>query len=336
MKRSYFAGANTTKGFVSYYRQIFGEIERIYVIKGGSGTGKSRLMKEVAEAAEEKGREVEYFYCSFDPSSLDGIIIDGSLAVIDGTAPHVYEPTLIGIKENLVDLGMFWNEELLHAKEDEIKELLNNKRQCFVSAYSYLSAVGAIDAIQKNITDKYITRDKIKAKAAKLLSELKPPKEGKSCIRLTSALGMKGRVRFDTFENVADRTVTVRDSFGMGHIYLEALKQESERFGIPVTVSCDPLFENRPDALLVGETVAVNLSSQDGDEILEDFEASLPENEKNELAELEKQSESLEAKAIEYLKKASEIHFDIENIFVSAMDFEKKEAFTKDFIKKYI
>lgn len=333
MKRSYFAGANTTKGFVSYYRQIFGEIERIYVIKGGSGTGKSRLMKEVAEAAEEKGREVEYFYCSFDPSSLDGIIIDGILAVIDGTAPHVYEPTLIGIKENLVDLGAFWDENILRARGEEIKELLNKKRQCFASAYSYLSVVGAIDAVRKNIADKYITRDEIEAKAAKLISELKPPKNGKSCTRLTSALGMKGRVRFDAFESIAKKIVSVPDKFGFGYLYLEAIKNEAERFGIPIAVSYDPLFESRSDALLLGGSIAVVLSPDLEDESFSFFENSFPEKE---LAELQVQSSSLESKAVKYLKKASSIHFGIENIFISAMDFDKKETFTRDFIKKII
>ena len=192
MKRSYFAGANTTKGFVSYYRQIFGEPERIYVIKGGSGTGKSRLMKEIADEAEKKEREVEYFYCSFDPASLDGIIIDGSLAVIDGTAPHVYEPTIVGIKENLVDLGAFWDEEVLRARGEEIKESLKAKKQCFKYAYSYLSVIGAIDRAKSNMIDKYINRDRIGANAADLLSEIKPPKKGKSGIRIVSALGMKG------------------------------------------------------------------------------------------------------------------------------------------------
>lgn len=336
MERAYFAGANTTKGFVSYYGQIFGETERIYVIKGGSGTGKSRLMKDIADEAEKKGRVVEYFYCSFDPTSLDGIIIDGNLAVIDGTAPHVYEPTLVGIKENLVDLGVFWDEKILRARGEEIKELLAAKKQCFKSAYAYLSAVGAMDDIKRNVVDKYIIRDNIAANAADLLSELKPPKKGKSGIRIVSALGMKGRVKLDTFENIAHKTVTLRDSLGIGYLYLEALKKEAEHFGIPTNISYDPLFENRPDALILGDSVAVVLSSDSGDERFSEYERSLPENEKNELAELGTQSKYFESKAVGHLKKASEIHFEIENIFISAMDFERKEAFSRDFIRKHI
>ena len=336
MKKNFFAGANTVNGFVSYYDKVFGECEKIYIIKGGSGTGKSSLMKTVAAAAESKGREVEYFYCSFDPASLDGIIIDGIIAIIDGTAPHVYEPTLPGAKENLVDLGAFWDEAILRARGEEIKELLAAKKQCFKSAYAYLSAVGAMDHIKRNIVDKYIIRDNIAANAADLLSELKPPKKGKSGIRLVSSLGMKGRVKFDTFENIAPKTLTLYDSLGVGYLYLEALKKEAERLGIPTNISYDPLFENRPDALLLGDSVAVVLSSDSGDERFSAYEDLLHEKEKNELAELGTQSKYFESNAVEHLKKASEIHFGIENIFISAMDFERKEAFSRDFIRKHI
>ena len=114
----YFAAANTTDGFVSYYDGIFGKLKKLYVIKGGPGTGKSRLMREIGASAEEKGDNVEYFYCSFDPASLDGIIINHTCAVIDGTAPHVYEPRIPGARDETVDLSCFWNSKVLKEKRE--------------------------------------------------------------------------------------------------------------------------------------------------------------------------------------------------------------------------
>ena len=67
------------------------------------------------------------------------------------------------------------------------------------------------------------------------------------------------------------------------------------------------------DALILGDSVAVVLSSDSGDERFSEYERSLPENEKNELAELGTQSKYFESKAVGHLKKASEIHFEIEN-----------------------
>ena len=40
-EKKYFAAANTVDGFVSYYDEIFVKCSRVYIIKGGSGTGKS-------------------------------------------------------------------------------------------------------------------------------------------------------------------------------------------------------------------------------------------------------------------------------------------------------
>ena len=77
MKERYFIASNSSEGFCSYYEGAFDvrKFNKIYVIKGGSGTGKATFMKKVAELAEEKGFGVRYIYCSSDAQSLDGIII---------------------------------------------------------------------------------------------------------------------------------------------------------------------------------------------------------------------------------------------------------------------
>ena len=90
----YFASSNSGEGFKNYYHEVFGAAERIYVIKGGPGTGKSRFMRDTAEYAKSRGWECEHYYCSSDPASLDGLILtrgERRIAVIDGTPPHAWE-----------------------------------------------------------------------------------------------------------------------------------------------------------------------------------------------------------------------------------------------------
>lgn len=329
MERSYFAGANTTDGFVSYYDRIFGSCDMLYIIKGGSGTGKSRLMKDIADEAEKSGKTVEYFYCSFDPLSLDGIIIDGDLAVIDGTAPHVYEPTLPGVKENIIDLGVFWDPRQLRDKKADIESLVLCKKRCFDIAYSFLASAGSFDKARRNILKKYIKRDKLEPSAAKLISEAKPSFKGESKIRLVSSLGMKGRVRFDSFNNSVKREMKICDDFGVGYLYLDAVKREAERFGASTTVSYDPLFAGRISELVFGNSILLTLDP-DGDKV--DFIENIPEHEAEYINELNRDIKKYEEKASEYLARASEFHFEIEKLYVSAMDFDKKEKFTSDFI----
>lgn len=331
MKRSYFAGANTTKGFFSYYDKIFGSCEKVYIIKGGSGTGKSRLMKDIADDAEKNGKSVEYFYCSFDPASLDGIIIDGNVAVIDGTAPHVYEPTLPGAKENLIDLGAFWDPERLCDKKNEIESLILSKKRCFNIAYSFLESIGSMDNACHNILEKYIKRDKLNAEASKLISEIKPSAKGGCKIRLASSVGMRGRVSFDSFKAVAKREIKICDRFGLGYLFLDSVKREAERFGTSITVSYDPLFSGRIDALLVGDDVLLTLDAYSNEM---DILAPVPEDETEYVKSLRLDMKTYEEKATEWLRRASDIHFEIESFYVAAMDFEKKEKFTADLIKE--
>ena len=127
----YFAASNSSEGFCSYYDSVFDiqKYEKIYAIKGGSGTGKAFFMKAVAKAAQEKGFSVRYIYCSSDASSLDGIIIEEpKIAVLDGTAPHIYEPKLLGAVDEIVDLGAFLNGEMLMRSKNEIEHILKSKK----------------------------------------------------------------------------------------------------------------------------------------------------------------------------------------------------------------
>jgi Cdc6-like AAA superfamily ATPase len=57
---SYFLGANTPYGFYSLFNELYNpdSDDKIYLIKGGPGTGKSSIMKRVASEAEKNGYDV--------------------------------------------------------------------------------------------------------------------------------------------------------------------------------------------------------------------------------------------------------------------------------------
>ena len=103
-----FAGGNTGIGFYSCFEDILpkGQRKRMFYIKGGPGVGKSTLMRRVAQAAAQAGQPVEYYHCSSDPDSLDGIALPGlGWAMMDGTSPHVYDPVTPGARDTLIPLG---------------------------------------------------------------------------------------------------------------------------------------------------------------------------------------------------------------------------------------
>ncbi len=87
-KIKFFLGANTSRGFCSFFDQLqCNDNWQTYVLKGGPGTGKSSGLKRIAR---ESGNELtEYIYCSADPNSLDAVILHNKgVSIADGTSPH--------------------------------------------------------------------------------------------------------------------------------------------------------------------------------------------------------------------------------------------------------
>ena len=118
-KETYFVGANSGNGFISEYDTILSEahFERVYIIKGGPGVGKSTAIGKCAESARQIGAHVTEYRCSSDASSLDMAVMekDGHrIAVLDGTAPHSRDPVYPGATGEIVDFGRAWDIGALH------------------------------------------------------------------------------------------------------------------------------------------------------------------------------------------------------------------------------
>lgn len=121
MVYDYFTCANSSQGFVDYFASNLEGMRRIFILKGGPGTGKSTLMKKVGGVWAEQGYDVEHIHCSSDCASLDGVVIPRlRAAIVDGTAPHVIEPKALGALEEYVNLGDAWDCSLLRPRREDI------------------------------------------------------------------------------------------------------------------------------------------------------------------------------------------------------------------------
>ena len=168
MKKEFFAAMNSYGGFVSHYKTSFAQ-ERRYIIKGGPGCGKSTLMRRIAAEAERRGCDVEYYDCSSDPDSLDGIVLPSlGIALFDGTAPHEEAASAPGWRDNLIDLGAFWDTELLRAHQDEIIVLSEHKSAAYHNAYRYLGMAGTAALLRLELLGECIDTDALSAAAARL------------------------------------------------------------------------------------------------------------------------------------------------------------------------
>lgn len=96
-------GTTTVDGPVNVIPHITEKLSRVVYLKGRAGTGKSTFMKKVASACIEYGFDTEIHHCSFDPNSIDMVLVpDLNFCIFDSTDPHEFFPTKEG--EEVIDL----------------------------------------------------------------------------------------------------------------------------------------------------------------------------------------------------------------------------------------
>lgn len=96
-------GTNTPQGAVNIVPELIDSISTVYYLKGRAGTGKSTFMKKIAAACKVHGFDLEKYYCSFDPGSIDMIYVPAlDVAIFDSTDPHEFFPSRKG--EIIIDL----------------------------------------------------------------------------------------------------------------------------------------------------------------------------------------------------------------------------------------
>ena len=84
-----FFGSSTPETPVNFIDELTEDLETRCFIKGRPGTGKSTFLKKFRDDALSRGFDTETYYCSFDPNSLDMVVIrELSLCIFDSTAPH--------------------------------------------------------------------------------------------------------------------------------------------------------------------------------------------------------------------------------------------------------
>ncbi|NMA82509.1 MAG: ATPase [Epulopiscium sp.] len=142
-----FPGGNTPQGFYSFYDFILSkeEGEKLIILKGGPGVGKSSFIKKLGQKFLDLGYDLEYHHCSSDPKSMDGLVIPAlKIGIIDGTAPHMIDPIYPGAIDEILYLGDFWDEKGLKENKKDIIRIKKQTSGFFQTAYRYLKAAGII------------------------------------------------------------------------------------------------------------------------------------------------------------------------------------------------
>lgn len=349
-KWRYFAACNSENGFFGFFPQTFGgDLQKKYIIKGGPGTGKSRFMRRVSLRAKEKGYTVEEIYCSSDPGSLDGIIArhfdtGDSFAVLDGTAPHATEAELPGARDEIINLGIFWDSRKLEGERDLVETISRKRAAAYRCLYHDLKAVGECDKNTDELLVVSIEQQKIADYARKTMAHYPSGKENFEKHLFVNGIGMSGLYHFPTLEENADHIYAIRDCGKTAHRLLNSVAQEGVNRGLFALISHDPLIPEWIDGILFPEIgvawltdIPINDSENPNVHIhpvsMKRFmDADIYKGVHPKLRLVSKCRELLMQEVIDQLAKIRELHFSLEAHYVSAMNFEAVNAFTEDFL----
>ncbi len=321
---SYFAAANGYSGFRSYFHEVFKseEFSKIYVIKGGPGTGKSSFMKRLLREKTEYVEEA--IYCSSDISSLDGVILSaegGRIALIDGTAPHTRDAEIPGAIDEILNFGDFWDSRWLVAKREEIISLTREKSKAYKTAYRYLSLAGEMKQLNSHHKPK-LDGNKI----AELIGEVKRSGEYKKSIRLVSAFGKSGLVRLATPTDRAKRVIEIRgEEKAMllcnriaDYLADNSVSHTSCPYALDGTLTESVYIPSTDTALVCYRAEGVNPSKVI--EAADFFPAPDRADTERERVAYE-YSDEMMSEAKRWFSVASELHFELEAIYSATMNY---------------
>lgn len=350
-----FLGANTPEGFISLFDELYDPAGdwRAYVIKGGPGTGKSGLMRRVADEMEQAGYTAQRVLCSSDPASLDGVIFPHLRACIaDGTPPHVIEPRFPGAVEEIVNLGAYWDAEQLRAHADGIRAAFTKNSAYHQRCIGFLSAAGSLANDTLRIALECINADKIVAYTSRFAARefgAGHGHVGRESRCFLSAITPEGIVMcYDMIAHLCDRVIVIDDAYGaVSSLILERLRSYALAAGLDVTVCLCPMSAGKRIEHLIIPSLGLCLFTSNrfhpapeaplrriharrfiDEEMMKTHRYRLHFNAK---AETE-----LLAEAIRMLENAKQTHDALEAFYIPAMDFKKVEKKGAQIIRKLL
>lgn len=353
MIRHMFAGGNTPNGFFSYFDNILPlcDSRKTIYLKGGSGTGKSTFMKKAGEMYEKRGFDVEYFHCSNDIGSLDGVCIPKlNAAIIDATAPHAQDPVIPAAADEILNVAACLNSKGLRPHADELRQILTEKQQLIKMAYGYIRAAYSVYINTSSIYEKAFNKaalNKVIYNVIKSTFSNSEPSDitGRHRKLFASAVTPAGFVNFSEYLFNYENLTVIYGTEGLGgDILLDKILEEASAKGLRTEGYYSPLSPYRLEHLIIPdlETCFVTSNNYHVNKVKASKEIDLYELCNKGCIESYSENiqynqvmfDELANKGMNLLKESGVLHNKVEELYIANMDFDKLNGMYDEVIRE--
>lgn len=351
MNDKYFLGSGSPNGFFSCFdfkKNYDGGYT--YILKGGPGTGKSSLMKKIAEFMEKNDILCSRYFCSSDPDSLDAIVFPSlRIRILDGTSPHTADPVYPGAADEIINLGDCWNNDILKENKEKIIEITDKNREYHEKSKRFNASAFSLYSDGLNICLSCLDKEKLRRYASRIAT--------KKIKRLSSKIGIENKRLLeaitpngflfmkDTVIENCDEIVLLKDDFGAASsLFLEEIRNYAVASGYDVIVSPSVRGDKSIRHIIIKE-LSLGFFSEDIFMKLDIvpskiiylsrfYDSEKLKAHKIRLRFLKNAAKELMDEAVSALKEAKKIHDELEKFYIRAMNFEKLGSVSENLIKK--
>ena len=192
------------------------------------------------------------------------------------------------------------------------------------------------------LDDARLMHEKLLRAVARTMREI-PDGEGFSLLPgLVDSIGIRGRVRFDSYERMPKTVYVIEDYYETGALFLRALITSGMQKECAMRVSYHPIHIGEPDAVYFYEADVGFVLAQEGTEserlisMKRFVDAAKLREMRSKLRVQKRLYDSLLASACDAFAEAGAYHMAIEEIFGACMDFDAEARFTRSFCQKIV
>ena len=337
-KTEYFLGGISKSGFTTHFdKKVADSSNFTYILKGGAGTGKSTLMKMIVKTFSDID-DITVYYCASDPASLDAVYLkNAKVIIVDGTAPHVFDPLYPGACQKIINLGDYWNSDNLKKNASNIISVTDNNQKWHKRCQNFAKALSALFEDTVNIAQDATDYKKLSGFLERISRKLLPKRkttDGKTYFEQLSALTPLGYSTLSsTLENYEYIYLLNDPFYSSADLFLRDFATVTSNKGYDVIVSECTLFSPATyEHLLIPELKIAFLSNNalnhfsfenaKNINFLRFYKKDILSHKKQRLSFNKKACEDLLGEATSALKNAKDVHDEIENYYIESMNFD--------------